>query len=310
MTPARRPLEGVTIQRGHIALTLLPELGGSVGSLTFHGVDVLRRFGGEPSPLNAAGFPMVPFSGRIANGRFVFAGEMISLSANFPPEPHAIHGQGWQSVWAVTARSRNGVRLTFEHEGGNWPWPYRAEQAFELTETGVTLTLGLTNLSERPMPAGIGWHPYFPARGAHIRACLAAIWRSGADMIPASPSPIGALEDLSTIRPVVDLRLDNAFDVARREPENGRIEIVWPEKSLALALEADRVFGKRVVYTPPGADFFCVEPASHSPDALNSALADASTGRRTLEKGETLSGSIRLTITHQPCGRQSGPEST
>jgi len=47
------------------------------------------------------------------------------------------------------------------------------------------------------------------------------------------------------------------------------------------------------IYAPPGEDFFCVEPVSHRPDALNAA-DPAAEGVRVLAPGK--SHSIAMTL--------------
>jgi galactose mutarotase-like enzyme len=56
---------------------------------------------------------LVPFSNRIAYARFRFDGRDCALNQNFLPEPHAIHGDGWQGVWHVEAATRDRAVLTF-----------------------------------------------------------------------------------------------------------------------------------------------------------------------------------------------------
>ena len=45
---------------------------------------------------------MLPFCSRIHNGRFRYGDRDVSLAPNFPPEPHAIHGFGWQGLWRLS----------------------------------------------------------------------------------------------------------------------------------------------------------------------------------------------------------------
>ena len=54
------------------------------------------------------------------------------------------------------------ARLEYRHPAGAWPWAYHATQRFTLTPSGLTVELSLSNQSAAPMPAGLGWHPYFP----------------------------------------------------------------------------------------------------------------------------------------------------
>jgi len=54
-----------------------------------------------------------------------------------------------------------------------------------------------------------------------------------------------------------------------------------------------------VVYTPAKRDFFCVEPVSHAPDAVNNVNAGRTdTGFRVIQQGETMRVAIGFVIEH------------
>lgn len=283
----------IKLQRGHVELSLLPEIGGSVASLKCNGKDLLRPASPTASaaraPLETAGFPLFPFSGRIAQGRFPWNGRDVTLKPNFPPEAHAIHGHAWEAPWTVEETSTDRASLSFDYPAAEWPWSYRAGQVFTLTDGGLELTLSLTNLSHETMPAGLGWHPYFPRQDAQITLPVTGIWHSDENMIPSELSAPCEGSDLNEKRSVDSLVLDNAFTLA---PARARIE--WPQRGLAVDMVSDRIFSHVVVFTPPGQDYFCIEPVSHVPDAVNSPHAASVTGLVSLAPGETLSGSIRL----------------
>ncbi len=181
--------------------------------------------------------------------------------------------------------------IVYEHNGTDWPWKYRAEQGFTLTESGLRVDLLLTNLSDHPMPGGIGWHPYFPRKHATLEADVTAIWLSGDDMIPSAPSPPAAETDLTKPRKVQDLQLDNAYSAG-----TGGSRIHWEDRSISVSMTASEVLSHLVVYTPDGEDFFCVEPVSHAPDALNSKEPPSTTGLRVLKPDQSLAASICLTV--------------
>ena len=276
-------------------LLLAPEHGGCVSALRWNGADVLRPFDerlGDDSPATSyAAFPLFPFSGRIANGRFSFDGSDYNVPPNFPPEPHAIHGKGWQMPWNVVERNGKSAHLEYEANGPDWPWTYRAEQGFALTDRGLRVDLLLTNLSDRPMPGGMGWHPYFPRGDARLEADVSQVWLSGQDMIPGAPSPLTEENDLSLPRPVKDLQLDNAFSAGSRGAR-----MVWGDADLSVVMTASETLRHLIVYTPPGEDYFCVEPVSHAPDAVNSNQPHGITGLSILQPGETLAASVSLII--------------
>jgi len=50
-----------------------------------------------------------------------------------------------------------------DHEG--WPWPFELAMQVTLDAGGAMSRLRITNQSEQPIPAGLGWHPYHPAHG-------------------------------------------------------------------------------------------------------------------------------------------------
>ena len=90
---------------------------------------------------------------------------------------------------------------------------------------------------------------------------------------------------------VDELDLDNAFTVS------DRISCIeWPSRNLRVEMVSDAELGHMVIYTPKQQEFFCVEPVSHAPDAVNSQHPAELTGLHSLEPGETLSAQISLTI--------------
>ncbi|MEQ8857498.1 MAG: aldose 1-epimerase [Pseudomonadales bacterium] len=281
------------LRHGPFELDLAPEVGGSVAAFRAHGVDLLfndeRARRGVDDVLGMSAFPLLPFCGRIAGSRFEFAGRRVELPGNLPPEPHAIHGHGWRDAWTTEWSTHSSAALRFEHPADAWPWRYEARQTLTLDRHGLSVELELTNLDAAEMPAGLGWHPYFPRRDAALAADVRNIWPSGADMIPAGAAALDDACDLRRPRAVAGLALDDAFGAGP-----GGATLIWPDRTLALSAEPP--LGFLVVYTPAGRDTFCVEPISHVPDAVNSALAPALTGLRVLGSGRSLATRITLSV--------------
>jgi len=243
------------------------------------------------APNDSACFPLVPYSNRIRDGRFRFAGRDCRLRPNFGASHHCIHGHGWLLPWRLVAQSGAGLVLAYEHDGSDWPSPYRAEQRFTLSGGALAVEIAVTNLGDEAMPAGIGLHPYFPRTPAcSLTAEVAQMWATDAEVMPTQlAAPPAGADPRTGLQPATAV-LDNGFTGFA-----GRAEIVWPERGAFLAMEADPALGFLVVYTPPGADFFCAEPVSHCTDAINLAAAGrADTGIRTLGPGETFTAAVRL----------------
>ncbi|MEL6831280.1 MAG: hypothetical protein AAFO63_14205, partial [Pseudomonadota bacterium] len=154
--PTDRDRLMITLRSGDLALSLAPEIGGSVASLVWRGQNLLRTAPTQSDatdPRDMAAFPMVPFVGRVPNGVFVWNGNSIRLPANMPPEPHAIHGFGWQTEWETTHVSANAITLCHEQSTGAWPWEYVATQHFQVDPNRLQITLALWNQSTETMPA-------------------------------------------------------------------------------------------------------------------------------------------------------------
>ena len=154
------------------AETELSRRGGCITAFRWHekdrAIDWMRPApsGEDFAPTDAACFPLVPYSNRIRDGRFAFEGKPYQLALNFPPEPHSIHGHGWQRGWAVAAQDDASATLAFDFpaDGNDDPWPaaYRAEQCFRLDEDSLSVEIAVTNRGSQNMPVSLGLHPYFP----------------------------------------------------------------------------------------------------------------------------------------------------
>jgi len=291
----------ITLRAGSAGLVLAPAAGGSVvrywidrGAATW---DVLRPWSAPrfDAVFESAAFALVPYSNRIRAGRFTFQGREVVLPLNRPPERHSIHGLGWQTVWRPRDVREHEAILELEHATGPWPWAFRATQRFILAPASLSIVLTLSNNSGAPMPAGLGWHPYFPRTvRTTIAADVQAIWLTDDEVMPTTLGPPRPGADLSRGVMVDTIALDNCFAGWRR-----RAVIEWPESGLRLVMTAEAPLDFLVVYTPPARAFFCAEPVSHVTDAFNLAAAGRpDTGARVLAPGETLRAAVTLTLEH------------
>lgn len=153
MTAAER----LVLAAGGARLELSPADGGRISSLRIDDRELLRTEG--YGPIEWGSYPMAPFAGRIRNGAFTFGGREVRLPLNLPP--HAIHGTVFVRRWDVVEVA--GVSATLATSlGPDWPFAGRVEQRFELADGRLDVTLVLT--ADQPMPAALGWHPWFLRR--------------------------------------------------------------------------------------------------------------------------------------------------
>lgn len=290
-------MESVTLRQGPLGVTLAPGIGGAIAGFWSEArgtrLDFLRPSPGDAlsrgNPGALSSFPLVPWSNRIRAGRFTFGGRPVALTPNL--RGHAIHGLGYRTSWAVTDRGPSEVLLEHRHAAGEWPWTYRATQRIALTAAGLDVEMVLTNESQTAMPAGLGWHPYFPRTATtELHARVTGLWLTDAEILPTVCVPPPPDRDPRLGLAVDRVALDNVFigwDQAA--------VITWPERHARLRLAARGPLTTLVVYTPPGEAFFCAEPVSHITEAFN--LADAGrqdTGMLSLAPGESVSAVMSL----------------
>lgn len=284
------------LRAGDSSVVLVPKSGGAMLGWQAGTMAVLRR--PDPDALlrgDVRGFgcfPLLPFANRIGGARFTWRGRDYALARNFGDSPHAIHGLGWQSAWAVTHVAPNAATLALHHDATgtsarNWPFAFEAVQEFTLDRDGLAVTLRLINRCATQAPAGLGWHPYFPRDPAPtLRFRADGVWRNDAAMLPVTHGPVPAEWDHTEGRPAGAAVLDNCFT-----GWDGVATIDGP--GFSLGIQADATLRHLQVYTPPGERFFCVEPVSHMPDALN--RPDQS--MHVLAPGETLTAGVRFRLT-------------
>ncbi|HEV2271388.1 MAG TPA: aldose 1-epimerase [Steroidobacteraceae bacterium] len=284
----------IALSEGDLTLELLPELGAAVATLRYQGLDVLRPTPpGASDPFETAAFALAPFANRIADGRFRVGDREVSIPRNAPDQAHPLHGHAWRKPWRVESAARDHAVLSFEHPADSWPWRYSVTQTLTLRGDSLEVALSLENRDATPMPAGLGWHPYFhKGQGAALKAHLEGVWLTDEEYLPvrlAHGTRFG--------------QWGRGEEVARPELVDnchtgwpGVAEILLPAQRLRLALTASRALHWLHIYSPPDKDFFCIEPVSQMPNAVNRSAPPAITGHRLLPPGERFEARIILSV--------------
>ena len=149
--------------------------------------------------------------------------------------------------------------------------------------------LTLRNLHRSAAPAGSACIRIF--RAMEPRRCGStptSVWlKTGANSLPAVSVPLSPEWDHARGRRIGGASLDNCF-----AGWDGVAHIVRASDGVALRIEADAPFRHPIVYSPPGQDFFWVEPVSHMNDAINRMDSVPDHGLRILAPGGTLQGLV------------------
>ena len=286
----------LTLRSGALELELSPATGGAIANFAWTGdggrVAILRQ---SPDPLGealeSASFPLVPFVNRIRGGCFRFRGREIRLAPNMVGDPSPLHGQGWTSPWSVESAGEAEAVLAFDHAPGEWPWAYRSTQSFRLTGDSLCMELTCTNLSDEPMPCGLGLHPYFPCgTETRIQTFADEVWAVDEQVLPVGREPAKGRYDISDSA-VCGRGLDNGYGgwsgcALLTDP-------AWPFELVMTSPQA-RFFQ---LYSPASGDIFVAEPVTHANCALNEPEpAWASLGIEVLQPGEAMNLEARIEV--------------
>ena len=295
--PMTEPVKIVQLQNGESQVTLCPEIGAAIARFTWKRHDILR-----PAPDKAiaeklirqmGSYPLVPYSNRIGLAKLIVADQTFSLRPNFPPGPHAIHGFGWQRAWRVVTRNADSVELHLKHEPDiDWPFACEATQHLRLTANALHLVLAVKNTDKRAMPAGLGFHPFFPLTSdTHLQTEWRGMWQMGDDSLPTALESVPKEADFSELRPASNWKVDHCFTGWRR-----RAVLDYPTHRMQL--DASEACGQIVVFAPnDGRNFIALEPVTNINNAFALAAAGVKeTGMRMLAANERFEISMSITL--------------
>lgn len=277
------------------------EVGGGIRSYRAGGTDVVDGYGEAEMCSGGRGQLLAPWPNRLTDGRFEWEGESLQVALTEPAHSNAIHGLVRWSSWTLEEAGRAEARLVHRlHSQPGWPWALHLAVTYRLEPSGMAVTTEITNRSDRPCPAGFGWHPYLavpgagPVDGAVLTVPAATAYRADERGRPTGRLPVGGTDlDFTTGRPVGPQRLDTAFTDLDRGPDGrAAVTVAGPGGDRRVRLWLDGSFTHLMVFTGDTlADplrrrrAVAVEPMTCAPDMLRSG-----DGRRILEPGATLAG--------------------
>lgn len=282
----------IRIETDDWQLDALPEVGGGIARLTWRGRDILRPSISNPPTARQTGcFPLVPYTNRIAGGRFVFDGQEVVLPKLDPRhDDNAIHGDGWTNAWTVEGVGPGRMTLTYDHPPGQpWPWPYSARQTLSLKGNEATLALEVTNRGTTIMPAGLGFHPYLRRTAdSRITARVDGVWLVDGSFIPTEHVAANRVFDWSSGPRLAEApAVDHAYT-----RWDGRALLTCDDLTTEITASSNAHWLHIVV--PADGTFCCIEPVTHVPAALNHRETFDRSGMVALEPGKTLS--LQMTL--------------
>jgi aldose 1-epimerase len=258
--------------------------GGRICSLVLRGRERILSLpaqGIEPS-IAWGCYLMAPFAGRVRGASLTWSGRTIELRRN--NGIHSIHGAGFDAPWRVVERAEASLTLACDFDRSRWPFEGSMRQTLEINPERLALRAEIDAID--PMPASIGWHPWFHAENGQIRVTVQSgeILELGRDLIPTGGLlPVDDRTDLRAGPSLDGKRLDDVYTSV-----HAPVSVVWPDMVLTMRFSENvKTF---VICTHPQAT--CVEPMTAWPDAVRlESEGCMDTGLVSLAAGETLAAS-------------------
>jgi aldose 1-epimerase len=262
-----------------------------------------------------SGIPVLfPFPNRIRDGVYEWNGKTYQLPKSDPTKTNAIHGFACHHPWRVLEQGgdNEGAWLTAEFharadaptDADLWPADHRIRITFRLGEQRLSLTAVVDNPDQKPLPFGLGYHPYFRTplisnarrENCKVQANADTYWELVENLPTGKKLSVDEARDLRYSRAVTELTLDDVLCVnatpgeqlpvvakLRQAPDGGE-----------MRLRASPSFRELVVFTPPHREAFCLEPYTCTTDAVNLQARGIDAGWKVLPAGEKFEATVVL----------------
>jgi aldose 1-epimerase len=239
-----------------------------------------------------SGIPVLfPFPNRIRDGRFSFAGQSYQLPLNDPAQKNAIHGFACRVPWRVVDQGADTMSawVTGEFRCSVdaptslplWPADHEIRLTVRLGRGTLRLEAVVSNPDTKPLPWGLGYHPYFRlpfAGGGSAEDCTVEVpakefWVLEGNLPTGERRPVDDKRDLNRPRRVGELALDDVLTGLPARP--ARMDGLLNRAAITgapggpLRMFCSGEFRELVVFTPPHRQAFCVEPYTCTTDAAN-----------------------------------------
>jgi aldose 1-epimerase len=296
----------ITLSSQHLRLKVSP-YGASLRGLWREAPDGTRQdivtgYTGAKGKVGGQGDVLIPFPGRVRDGRYTFAGQSYQMNCNDKDGPNAIHGFLRLKPWDVTEQSESAV--TFHttlkaDEYPGYPFALRASVTYTLKEGGMVCRFTLENIGERAAPVAAGFHPYFTVGSELIDTNTLQVPMASTlhmeNLLPTGQVlPVdGTPYDFRQPRPIGTTQFNTCYLNPLRDPDGLlRLRLGTPNDEKSITVWMDAVFNYVVLYSgdplpePHRRRALAIEPMTCGSDAFN----HPEWGLITLAPGQTTGG--------------------
>ena len=284
---------------------VVTEIAASLRALEIDGIALLQDYPAASAPPSCAGWVLVPWPNRVADGKWTYDGVPQQLDITEPANGNALHGLLSGASYSVAGRTADSITLAADVDSApGYPFELATTVRYQLTEDGLLVTHSLTNTGSRSAPAAVGAHPFLKLGAVPTEDLTLFINADTHIEVDERLNPTGATTAVSGTRHdfragqrVGAVSLDDAWSDVRREPDGSSLHYLEAPDGSQVQLFMDASFGYVQSFTTrifPSDDgpvtAVAVEPMTAPANAYNSGE-----GLRWLAPGETwhLSWGIR-----------------
>jgi aldose 1-epimerase len=270
--------------------------------------DIVWGYSGGDRKRGGQGDVLIPFPGRIGDGRYAFEGRHLQLECNDKEGPNAIHGFVRSLPWHVQEARAN--KVTFEiqldadtYAQRGYPFSLAVRVTYDLGAGGLTCAFSVKNVGRHTAPVGVGFHPYFTVGTslideAEVQIPGAAYLEFNERLVPTGTilNVAGTPWDCRRFREIGRRRFNHCYVQLERDAQGtATASLRHPAQNRTIDIAMDRTFSAVVVYSgdavaeaPRAA--LAIEPMTCASDAFN----HPDWGLKRLIPGETFSGRYRI----------------
>ncbi|HET9960832.1 MAG TPA: hypothetical protein VFQ34_00735 [Nitrospiraceae bacterium] len=266
--------------------------------------DLVWGYSGGINKKGGQGDVLIPFPGRIAEGRYTFDGQRFQLERNDKEAPNAIHGFVRTMPWRVAQKGAERVlfeiTLAAEQYGSKgYPFSLAIQVGYGLNAEGMCCSFEIENIGARVAPVGAGFHPYFTVGTDRIDESQLMMPAAGYLEFNDRLVPTGRIIEASGTEwdyrrlHAIGARRFNHCYVGLEPDAEGWVTacLRHPSTHRGIDVRMDRAFSALVVYTGDAIPnharrAIAIEPMTCASDAFN----HPEWGLKRLEPGETFKG--------------------
>jgi aldose 1-epimerase len=270
--------------------------------------DIVWGYSGAAQKKGGQGDVLIPFPGRVAEGRYSFDGQALQLERNDKEGPNAIHGFVRSLPWTTSHAASHAVTYEISLDAADYaprgyPFSILVRVTYNLDTQGLSSSFAVRNTGGTAAPVGVGFHPYFTVGTDPVDEDEAKIPAAGYLEFNEQLAPTGKVIDAKgtdwdyrTFRRIGRRRFNHCYlELERDAAGMATASLRHQDSGRTIDVVMDRAFSAIVVYTGDAiADAprraLAIEPMTCATDAFN----HPDWGLKRLLPGETFAGSYRV----------------